>query len=1329
MAKKISSKDIFEKEDIFKGIRDSAKLTIEQMKLLSTEVNETAKKLQKSLGTKPKMDSQKAIQKIVTTQKEANKLKKDAIQIDKLHSQAVQQERKAVQELEKINQQKLKTQQQAQRLSVQEIKEKERLAKIQAKQTKSLQAETNAYKKLVIETRNAKNESKRLGAEMLILERSGKRNTQAYKQLSQSYRTMSKSAKQGDKDLKKLDATVGDNFRNVGNYKGAISGLVSTLGTLGAGIGIGQIFRNVTGIMIDFDQSQADLAAISGKTKDELAGLTAQAKLLGETTQFSATEIVSMQIELAKLGFTTKQIEGSTEAVSNFAAATGADLASAAQVAGSAMRMFGLETWEMSRAVSVLGVATTKSALSFADYETALSTLGPVAKVFGFSIEDTTALLGQLKNAGFDASSAATATRKILLNLADAGGTLAQKIGRPVKSLDQMADAFKEIQGQGINLAEALELTDVKSVSAFATFLNGADTLVEFRDSITDVDAELEIMAKKRLDSVSGQMKLVSSAWEGFILNVDESSKASESLKDMLSFLAKNLSTIMDVVLTLTRVFVIFQAVTKGQILVNKLMASSFMTTTKSMKGMSGVMAKVGGAFRSLGTAIKNNLGGIAIVLIADLIYKMKSLNDVANTTADNMENLAEAQGEVALAMEQEKVEVEALFTALKNTNYESVERKNLMDEINGRYGTTLENLENEVDWNEQLETALEGVNAQLMKRAELESARIGFQITQKDQVEMKTQLEKMQQILEAKYWVGGNGDTGFFKAKSKVVGGTGLSNFFSSAMASIFGGTDYQSIANEYNVLVDQYDQTMARAEQYKQDYIDKMAGFGTTTTTTTTTKSPQQIACESGGGTWNDKTKTCTPKTGPKGKVYDTNLKDISEYNSKYFKLQQDRRKNDEKQRQLAVNDDFRGEIMNAVKRAEDLGEAEVEVQEKLFADELQRRKDFLREEALLEMQNAKETIYQNWVLQTEALEQEYKDKLAKIPAGATTARNKLKAEYKTKRQDLKSQQELENEDLKLSMKLKAETLKTAFLEMDKTLQAQNGSFNDAIHDALEKFAENSNEAVEEASESAIATAKATADAIKENWKTLQEFVKLGADYFIEQSNRKIAQIDKEIAKAEESYNHFKVLAQNGNIDAKESLAEQQKIIDEKNKERLKQEKIQQRIRLTEAVLTTYSANQEANVANPLAKTITDTALLLQFINSLPAFEKGIEDTGKNGNGVDGRGGFHAILHPNERVVPKSLNEKIGNLTNEELTKIAVEYKNGTAIDTTSNSRSSLDFAILVNGINELKEVVKNKPETNIELGEITSSIMEVVKTTKKGQSTTYNRFKIRK
>ena len=123
------------------------------------------------------------------------------------------------------------------RLSSQERKEKERLQKVEERRKKTLADESNAYKRLVKETRRAKNESKRLGAEMLNLEKAGKKNTQEYKKLSQAYNKMTRSAREGDKALKKLDKSVGDNFRNVGNYKGAIQGLVSTLGTLGAGKG------------------------------------------------------------------------------------------------------------------------------------------------------------------------------------------------------------------------------------------------------------------------------------------------------------------------------------------------------------------------------------------------------------------------------------------------------------------------------------------------------------------------------------------------------------------------------------------------------------------------------------------------------------------------------------------------------------------------------------------------------------------------------------------------------------------------------------------------------------------------------------------------------------------------------------------------------------------------------------------------------------------------------------------------------------------------------------------------------------------------------------
>jgi len=136
-----------------------------------------------------------------------------------------------------------------------------------------------------------------------------------------------------------------------------------------------------------------------------------------------------------------------------------------------------------------------------------------------------------------------------------------------------------------------------------------------------------------------------------------------------------------------------------------------------------------------------------------------------------------------------------------------------------------------------------------------------------------------------------------------------------------------------------------------------------------------------------------------------------------------------------------------------------------------------------------------------------------------------------------------------------------------------------------------------------------------------------------------------------------------------------------------------------------------------------------LLQFINSIPAFFDGTEDTGSNGQGVDGRGGFHAVLHPNERVVPKSLNQQIGDLTNEELTKIAVDYKNGRVVEGATQMSSSMDLAILVNELIDIKRTIENKPETNIELGEITQSMMEVVKSTKKGNTIVYNRYKIKK
>jgi hypothetical protein len=190
---------------------------------------------------------------------------------------------------------------------------------------------------------------------------------------------------------------------------------------------------------------------------------------------------------------------------------------------------------------------------------------------------------------------------------------------------------------------------------------------------------------------------------------------------------------------------------------------------------------------------------------------------------------------------------------------------------------------------------------------------------------------------------------------------------------------------------------------------------------------------------------------------------------------------------------------------------------------------------------------------------------------------------------------------------------------------------------------------------------------------------------------------------------------------------LAEQERIIAEGNRRKEREQKRQQRMELANTIYQTYASHAAKDPKTALMNTIKDASLLQAFISSLPMFYDGTEDTGAGG-GVDGKGGFHAVLHPHERVIPKSLNDQIGNLTNEQLTRLAMEYQNGRLVGQ-DVAHSSMDLAILASKLDNLTDVIKHKPETNIQLGEITQSAMEIVQSTRKGNTTVYNRFKVRK
>ena len=348
------------------------------------------------------------------------------------------------------------------------------------------------------------------------------RNIAKNKQLIETTRQMYEQ-------MKRLQEQTGKHQLNVGNYSSALGGLAGTLGKSVIGIGsmaaagtmaVGAL-KDGTNTAMNFEAAVSKLSAILQINKDDMAELIEQARQLGATTIYTAQEVAELQTELAKLGYSKQQILDMTQGVLSFAQATGASLAEASGLTGAALRMFEKDAESTQEFVDKMAASTNKSALSFSFLSNALSTVSPVANAFGFKIEDVLALLGQLANAGFDASSAATATRNILLNLADANGALAKSLGKPVTDLDGLINGLKSLNAAGIDLGTSLDLTDKRSVAAFQTFLKGADNVLQLRNALNEADGTAQNMAKTMGDNLMGDVKSLSSAWDDFMININ----------------------------------------------------------------------------------------------------------------------------------------------------------------------------------------------------------------------------------------------------------------------------------------------------------------------------------------------------------------------------------------------------------------------------------------------------------------------------------------------------------------------------------------------------------------------------------------------------------------------------------------------------------------------------------------------------------------------------------------------------------------------------------------------------------------------------------------
>lgn len=556
----------------------------------------------------------------------------------------------------------------------------------------------------------------------------------------EKYAALEKELKAVTAQMDKNRASAGGLFQTFSSFsklKSAIAGVFVGFGQM-----IGQTFlsaiRQFQNTIKDFEFANANLAAILGTTRDKITDLTEDAKRLGAATKYTASEVTNLQTELAKLGFNKQEILEATQYVLRFAGATGAELPEAAKLAGAAIRAFGLETTDTERVVSAMAIATTRSAMDFGYLQTALSTIAPVAQAFGFTIEDTMSLLGTLANAGFDASSAATATRNILLNLADSSGKLAVALGRPITSLDELAPALKELDEEGIDLAKTLELTDKRSVAAFNAFLTGADKLIPLRDAVTDVGDELKAMSDEKMNTVQGSIKIMESAIEGLILKFYESRGVMKLVIDTFTGLINGIGWCIDkftqyraILLPVITALSTYWATTKlvvawntkavtgtaANIAIEKLHAIQLTFSRKALlaklialdlyKGRCSIATA---ATEMFNLVLKASPIGIITTLIttaATAIFLFGKKTSVADKSISEFNK----------KLETERISLNEIFKELKKTNPGTSERTRLVKELNSKYGDLIGNYDLETAKLQEITRAQNDANTALTNR------------------------------------------------------------------------------------------------------------------------------------------------------------------------------------------------------------------------------------------------------------------------------------------------------------------------------------------------------------------------------------------------------------------------------------------------------------------------------------------------------------------------------------------------------------------------------------------------------------------------------------
>ena len=282
-----------------------------------------------------------------------------------------------------------------------------------------------------------------------------------------------------------------------------------------------------------FEKAQNLLIAILETTKDKVRDLRQQAEELGRTTQFSAAQATQAQAELAKVGFKQGEILQLTPHVLSLAAAGQIGMANAAAIASKQIRSFGLDAGEFERVVDVFVRAQSTSLSTVSELGRSFRQTALLARQLNIPIEEATAYIVTLRDAGRDASQAGTDVRNILSRLlvirSGKAAEAIKELGLPIEYVQKLAKEgnihriFQLFKRGGFDPSHASKIFGRQAVAGSLALAANIDTLLDRVNTLASSEGAGAEFIERLNRGIIGALRELWSAIQGFAIVLGES--------------------------------------------------------------------------------------------------------------------------------------------------------------------------------------------------------------------------------------------------------------------------------------------------------------------------------------------------------------------------------------------------------------------------------------------------------------------------------------------------------------------------------------------------------------------------------------------------------------------------------------------------------------------------------------------------------------------------------------------------------------------------------------------------------------------------------------